>query len=317
MEKRTALITGCAGYLGSHLVKSLKQAGWRTVGLAHNRKTHNKYLDMVHYCDIRDKAELMRLFDRFDFDTVFHLAGRIEAGISFQEPTEFYDVNTGGTTALLDVMHHYGVKNIVFSSTAAVYKASTDPIKEDDPKARNSPYGNSKFCAESAIMDSGLNYVIFRYFNLTGADPDGEFGEEHEPETHLIPRLLQNLNNFTINGIDYRTPDGTCIRDYVHVSDVADAHSNAGEYLINGGKSVIMNLGSGQGHSILEIIKTLEDIIGRSVVIQAGERRSGDAASLVADISLAKEVLNYRPKHDIISMLKTSYYWQDKNEKRT
>lgn len=317
MEKRTALITGCAGYLGSHLIKSLKKAGWRTVGLAHNRKTTNKYLDMVHYCDIRDRGELMRVFDRFDIDTVFHLAGRIEAGVSFEQPTEFYDVNTGGTTALLDVMHHYGVKNIVFSSTAAVYKASNIPLKEDDEKAENSPYGTSKWCAESAIRASGLNYVIFRYFNLTGADPDGEFGEEHEPETHLIPRLIQNLNNFTINGINYNTPDGTCIRDYVHVTDIADAHSNAGEYLINGGKSVILNLGTGQGNSILDIVKKLEEIIGRAVVIHVGERRSGDADSLVADISLAKQVLNYRPKHDIISMLKTAYEWQIKNEKRT
>lgn len=316
MEKRTALITGCAGYLGSHLVKSLKQAGWRTVGIAHNRKTTNKYLDMVHYCDIRDRGELMRVFDRFDIDTVFHLAGRIEAGISFQEPTAFYDVNTGGTTALLDVMHHYGVKNIVFSSTAAVYKASDTPLKEDDEKAENSPYGTSKLCAESAIRASGLNYVIFRYFNLTGADPDGEFGEAHEPETHLIPRLLQNLNSFTINGINYNTPDGTCIRDYVHVTDIADAHSNAGQYLIDGGKSIICNLGTGQGSSILDIVKRLEEIIGRAVVIHVGERRSGDADSLVADISLAKEVLNYRPKHDIISMLQTAYDWQIKNEKR-
>lgn len=317
MERKTALITGGAGYLGSHLAKSLKRDGWNVVALTHNRKTTNPYIDLVFEGDIRDSNILDEIFSRVSVDVVYHLAGRIEAGISFEEPTEFWSVNCGGTTTLLNAMNKAGVKNIVFSSTAAVYKAQNQPIKEDDEKADNSPYGFSKLSAEHAIRHSGLNYTIFRYFNLTGADPDGEFGEAHEPETHLVPRLLQNLNNFTINGNNYNTPDGTCIRDYVHVTDIADAHSNAGKYLMRGGESIIMNLGTGQGLSILQIIAKLEEVTGQKVNYTVQPRRSGDADSLIADISLAKEVLNYRPKYDIMAILETAYKWQTNNEKRT
>ena len=163
---------------------------------------------------------------------------------------------------------------------------------------------------------SGLNYVIFRYFNLTGADPDGEFGEAHEPETHLIPRLIQNLNNFQLNGTDYNTPDGTCIRDYVHVTDVAEAHVNAAKYLLEGKESITMNLGTGRGHSILEMIQTLESVTGKKVNYTVNPRRSGDADSLVADINIAKKVLNYSPKYDIIDIIKTAYEWHNGNEER-
>lgn len=314
MENKTALITGCAGYLGSHLAKSLKKQGWTVVGLGHNRETTNPYIDVVHYADIRDKEELDFLFQHVSVDVVYHLAGRIEAGVSFQEPTEFWSVNCGGTTTLLNAMNKAGVKNIVFSSTAAVYKAQNRPITESDEKADNSPYGYSKLAAEHAIRHSGMNYTIFRYFNLTGADPDGEFGEAHEPETHLIPRLLQNLNNFEINGTDYDTPDGTCIRDYVHVTDIADAHSKAGEMLLDGTyKAATMNLGTGKGSSILDIITELEKIINQKITYKVNPRRSGDADSLIADIGLAKQLLNYQPKYDIISMLQTAYDWQKKN----
>jgi UDP-glucose-4-epimerase GalE len=314
MENKTALITGCAGYLGSHLAKSLKKQGWTVVGLGHNRETTNQYIDVVHYADIRDESELNFLFDHVKVDVVFHLAGRIEAGVSFQEPIEFWSVNCGGTTTLLSAMKRAGVQNIVFSSTAAVYKAQNRPIVEDDEKADNSPYGYSKISAEQAIRHSGMNYTIFRYFNLTGADPDGEFGESHEPETHLIPRLLLNLNNFEINGTDYNTPDGTCIRDYVHVSDIADAHSKAGEMLLNGEyKAETMNLGTGKGSSILDIITELEKITNQKITYKVNPRRSGDADSLIADISLAKKLLNYQPKYDIISMLQTAYDWQKNN----
>jgi UDP-glucose-4-epimerase GalE len=230
-----------------------------------------------------------------------------------KEPTEFYSVNTGGTCNVINAMVRHGVKNLVFSSTAAVYQASNDPLKEDDAKFDNSPYGNSKLCAETAIKASGLNYVIFRYFNLTGADPEGEFGEAHEPETHLIPRLIQNLNNFQINGTDYNTPDGTCIRDYVHVTDIADAHNSAAEYLLKDGKSTTMNLGTGQGLSILQIISKLEEVTGKKVNYTVNPRRPGDADSLIADTSLAVQVLNFSPKHDIISILKTAYDWHNRN----
>ena len=314
MENKTALITGCAGYLGSHLAKSLKKQGWTVVGLGHNRETTNQYIDVVHYADIRDESELNFLFEHVKVDVVFHLAGRIEAGVSFQEPIEFWSVNCGGTTTLLSAMKRAGVQNIVFSSTAAVYKAQNRPIVEDDEKADNSPYGYAKLAAENAIRHSGMNYTIFRYFNLTGADPDGEFGEAHEPETHLIPRLLQNLNNFEIHGTDYTTRAGSCVRDYAHVSDIADAHSKAGEMLLNGEyKAETMNLGTGKGSSILDIITELEKITNQKITYKVNPRRSGDADSLIADISLAKKLLNYQPKYDIISMLQTAYDWQKNN----
>jgi UDP-glucose 4-epimerase len=310
---KTALITGASGYLGSHLAKSLKQSGWKVVGLD-IKHTTNQYIDIMHYADVRNINELEDLFLRIKFDTVFHLAGRIEAGVSFEEPTEFYSVNVGGTSNILNMMWLYGVENIVYSSTAAVYQASNKPIKEIDTLANNSPYGDSKLIAEELIHASGLNHVIFRYFNLAGADVDGEFGENHEPETHLIPRIIENLNNFQINGNDYDTPDGTCIRDYVHVADVADAHKAAEEFFADGGKRMTLNLGTGKGHSILEIIDGLEKITGKKINYTFNERRPGDADSLVADITFAENALNYRPKHDIMSILKTAYEWYNKND---
>ena len=306
---KTVLITGAAGYLGSHLAKTMKLAGWKVVGLVHNRQTQSRYIDRIHQTDICNQDGLFEVFRRYDIDLVIHLAGRIEAGISFKEPTEFYYVNTGGTCNLINQMNFWEVKNIIFSSTAAVYKAQNLPIVEDSEKVNNSPYGNSKLCAEMAIQDSGLNYLIFRYFNLTGADPEGEFGEDHEPETHLVPQIIKNLNNFQLNGKDYNTPDGTCVRDYVHVTDVAEAHVNAANYLLEGNKSIIVNLGTGHGQSILQMLNALEQITNQKISYTVNPRRSGDADSLVADITLARNVLNYDPKYDMYDILTTAYKW--------
>ena len=307
---KTVLITGVAGYLGSHLAKSFSLSGWNVIGLGHNRPINRCYVNTSFYTDIvQDTEQLNSIFGEYKIDVVVHLAGRIEAGISFNEPVEFYSVNSGGTCNLLKVMQRHGVKNIIFSSTAAVYKAQNRPIREDDEKFDNSPYGSSKMCAEMAIKSSGFNSVIFRYFNLTGADADGEMGESHEPETHLIPKIIENLNNFVINGNDYNTPDGTCIRDYVHVTDISDAHVKAAEYILSGEKSVILNLGTGQGHSILEVIHCLEEVTGKKVHYTMKPRRTGDADSLVADITLAKNILNFQPERNMVDILKTAYNW--------
>ena len=312
---KTALITGVSGYLGSHLAKTLKNSNWKVVGLD-VKHTDNKYLDLFHCCDVRNADDLHYFFDRIDVDVVFHLAGKIEVGESIKYPQLFFDHNTNGTNVLLDVMKFFGVKNIVYSSTAGVYKAKEEPIREtDEIEPMNNPYAASKFAAELAIRHSGLNYIIFRYFNLAGADPDEEFGENHEPETHLIPRILQNLNNFQkfeIYGYNYNTPDGTCIRDYVHVSDVAEAHVLAAELLEKQNSGKIINLGTGKGYSVKEII----DMIGKVAKLPVGynyaERRPGDPSNLVADINLAKKLLNYQPRHDIMSILETAYKWQNK-----
>jgi UDP-glucose 4-epimerase len=198
MEKRkTALVTGGSGYLGSHLSKTLKRDGWNVVNFDIARPNH-EYCDLYVDGDIRDQYEIKRLFDRINVDTVFHLAGRIEVGDSKLHPTEFWHVNVGGTVNLLNAMTYWGVKNIIFSSSAGVYYNSEIPLTENDIISYNNPYASTKIVCETAIQDSGLNYIIFRYFNLSGADPEGELGECHLPETHLIPRIFQNLNMIMI-----------------------------------------------------------------------------------------------------------------------
>mgnify|MGYP003332450641 FL=1 len=310
---KTALITGVSGYLGSHLAKTLKKSGWKVVGVD-IKHTTNPYVDLFHPCDVRDAESLHVLFDRVDIDTVFHLAGRIEVGESVKHPTVFFDHNTNGTNILLDVMRYWGINKIVYSSTAGVYESKEDSIKEDDKvNPMNNPYAGSKFSAELAIKHSGINYVIFRYFNLAGADPDNEMGECHEPETHLIPRILQNLNNFTVYGNDYNTPDGTCVRDFVHVSDVADAHLAAAEYLARNGSSQVINLGTGKGYSVKEIIALVKEVTGQRVIFSYEPRRAGDPPYLFANINFASDLLQYRPKHDIISIIRTAYNWETRD----
>ena len=312
---KTALITGASGYLGSHLAKTLKKSGWKVVGLD-IKHTDNKYLDFFQPADVRNADDLHYLFDRIDIDTVFHLAGRIEVGESVKYPQLFFDHNTNGTNVLLDVMKFFGVKNIIYSSTAGVYKSKYMPLDEcAEIEPMNNPYAASKFAAELEIRHSSLNYVIFRYFNLAGADPELEMGECHNPETHLIPRILQNLNSFTIYGKDYDTPDGTCIRDYVHVSDVAEAHLLAADYLSKN-PSRIFNLGTGIGYSVQDIVNLIGKLTDKKITYSFGDRRPGDPPFLVADIKYASEVLQYRPKHDIVSIIKTAYEWQTKYDRQ-
>jgi UDP-glucose 4-epimerase len=313
---KTALITGVSGYLGSHLAKALKKDGWKVVGLdIRKQKDKSKYVDeFFHYdlavCNLTD----FEFFERHDFDVVFHLAGKIDVAESVVKPIEYFNVNTAGTINLLDVMDLYSVENIIFSSTAAMYCSSDELLRETDQvNPHNNPYAASKYAAELAITQSKMNHVIFRYFNLAGADPEGEMGECHYPETHLIPKIFQNLNNFFINGKDYSTLDGTCIRDYVHVSDVADAHVAAAHYLLQGKKSCIMNLGTEKGYSIKEIINLVESVTGEKVNYTYKDRRQGDPAHLVADSKLANKYLNFQPKHDIIYIIKTAYEWHLKH----
>ena len=311
---KTALITGVSGYLGSHLAKTLNLAGWKVVGLD-KRHTDNRYIHLFYPCDVNDNESLNILFDRVNIDVVFHLAGRIEISESVKHPCSFFHNNTAGTNSVLNAMKYWGVNKIIYSSTAGVYASRDTPIVEtDEIQPMNNPYAGSKYSAELAIRHSGVDHIIFRYFNLAGADVEGEFGECHQPETHLIPVILQNLNNFTAFGNDYPTPDGTCVRDYVHVSDVAEAHLKAAEYLLEGKPSQTINLGTGQGHSVKEIVNLVETVTKQKVNCNYGARRIGDPAFLTADITFAKDVLNYRPKHDIISIIKTAYEWETRNE---
>jgi len=312
---RTALVTGGAGYLGSHLAKALKKAGYTTYCYDIKSPRNMLYWDDALIGDIRDLF-LERAFKRpKKIDVVFHLAGRIEVGESVENPELFWDVNVGGTTNLLTIMRQFNVRNIVYSSTAGLYHSTGTDLSEKDQIAENNPYANSKYAAECAIRNSTMNHIIFRFFNLAGADPDGEMGERHNPETHLIPVMFQNLNNFVINGSDYRTPDGTCIRDYVHVSDVADAHVAAAEYMqtrmVN--QPTLFNLGTGKGHSVLEVIQAATEELKIPINYTFGQKREGDPPRLVAITDLAKKYLKFKPKHDLKSILRTAYAWHGKN----
>ena len=313
---RTALVTGGAGYLGSHLAKALKKAGYKTICYDLKSPSNMVYWDIGVIGDIRDSF-LKRAFYSNEIDVVFHLAGRIEVGESVENPELFWDVNVGGTTNLLNIMKEHNVRNIVYSSTAGLYRSTGTDLSEKDQIADNNPYANSKYAAECAIRNSTMNHIIFRFFNLAGADPDGEMGESHNPETHLIPVMFENLNNFVINGSDYRTPDGTCIRDYVHVSDVADAHVAAAEYMqtrmANG--PTLFNLGTGKGHSVLEVIQTATEELKIPINYTFGEKREGDPPRLVAIIDLAKKHLKFKPKHDLKSILRTAYAWHEKQRR--
>ena len=318
---KTALVTGSSGYLGSHLCKYLKQSDWKVVAIDIVRPKHS-YYDVFQYIDVRNHEVINYLFLKTKIDAVFHMAGRIEIGESVKDPTEFWEVNTGGTCTILNAMKKHGVKYFVYSSTAGVYKPDRInklfdiPISEmDNVTFDHNPYSASKLASENAIKQSGINYMIFRYFNLAGADEELDIGENHEPETHLIPRILQNLNNFELYGDDYDTEDGSCIRDYVHVTDVAKAHITGLEYLMGGGQSVLMNLGTGKGHSNLEIINLIKDKLNLPVKYTVVSRRQGDPDSLVADINLAQKVLQFKPRYDIMDILQTAYDWHLKNDK--
>jgi len=315
---RKALVTGGSGYLGSHLAKALKQAGYYTVCFDIKTPQNDLYWDVYHPGDIRSYQDLNRVFVNWTPDIVFHLAGRIEVGESVLNPEEFWDVNVGGTCNLLNTMRKFDVSNIVYSSTAGLYRPQFTTLSEKSEVGSNNPYANSKYAAECAIRDSSLNHIIFRFFNLSGADPDGEMGELHEPETHLIPLMFKSLNNtekFIVNGDSYNTIDGTCIRDYVHVSDVADAHVLADNYLQTKYKNqpTLFNLGLGKGYTILEVIREAQSELEIQINYDIGKKRKGDPARLVANIDLAKECLKFNPKHDLKSILKTAYTWYDRN----
>jgi len=317
---RKALVTGGSGYLGSHLGKALKKAGYYTICFDIKTLQNDLYWDVYHPGDTRSYQDLSRVFTNWKPDVVFHLAGRIEVGESVEHPEEFWDVNVGGTCNLLNTMRRFDVTNIVYSSTAGVYRSQFTSLSEKSEIDNNNPYANSKYAAECAIRDAKVNHIIFRFFNLAGADPDGEMGEDHDPETHLIPLMFRSLNNekFVINGNDYQTIDGTCIRDYVHVSDVADAHILADEYLQTRGNNqpTLFNLGAARGHTILEVIDAAQKELNVSIQYTVGPRREGDPRRLVANSDSARHHLNFKPKHNLQSILRTAYNWYERSRQK-
>lgn len=320
------LVLGGAGYIGSHAVYQLIDQGYDVVVVdnlqtGHQLAVHPKAT--FYQGDIRDKDFLTNVFSKENIEAVLHFSANSLVGESMQKPLVYYDNNVYGTQVLLQVMNEFHVKHIVFSSTAATYgEPEQVPINESMPTNPTSAYGETKLAMEKmmhwAEVAYDLKYVSLRYFNVAGARGSGEIGEDHQPETHLIPIVLQvalgQREHIAIFGDDYDTPDGTCIRDYIHVEDLIDAHILALQYLKSGGQSEIFNLGSNQGFSVKEIIETAREVTGHPIPAKISERRPGDPSTLIAASDKAKKVLGWKPSRtDIQQIIKDAWNWHQNN----
>lgn len=315
------LIVGGAGYIGSHTNKRLTEAGISTVVFDNLSTGHRSLVRWGEFFkgDLADQGALRRCFNRYNFSAVIHFAAFTAVGESVSDPAKFYRNNVVNTINLLDAMRGAGVNKLVFSSSAAVYGIpSKVPIVETASLEPVNPYGRTKLIMEKVMSDYvaayGLRFAALRYFNAAGADPDGEAGESHNPETHLIPLVLDAVSGkrpfLKVFGDDYKTPDGTCLRDYVHVSDLAQAHLLAARYLDNGGQSAAFNLGNGKGFSVFEVMKAVERVTGHRVPYLVAPRRPGDPPHLVASSSKAQKVLGWKPKYAAIEkIISTAWAW--------
>lgn len=320
------LVCGGAGYIGSHAVHQLIEKG-ESVVIVDNLQTGHR--DAVHpkakfyEGDIRDADVLDKIFTENAIDTVVHFAANSLVGESVEKPLKYFNNNVYGMQILLESMVKHSVDKIVFSSTAAVYgEPKRIPILEDDPTEPTNPYGESKRIMEKMMKwvsrANGVRFVSLRYFNAAGAIEDGSIGEDHNPESHLIPLILQvpmgKRDHITVFGEDYPTPDGTCLRDYIHVIDLADAHVLAIDYLRKGGESNIFNLGNGRGFSVKEMIEAAKKATGRDIKVEIGVRRAGDPAQLIASSEKAKKVLGWRPKYtDVKQIIQTAWTFHQKH----
>ncbi len=318
---KNVLICGGAGYIGSHMVKLLAEAGYDVTTFDNLSTGHREAVKWGHWFegDLLDTLSLEAVFRKTKFDAVIHFAARSLVGESMVRPSLYYQNNVVGTFNLLEKMVEHGVPSIVFSSTAAVYgEPQATPIHESHPILPINPYGRTKAAVETMLRDYAAAYrlrsVSLRYFNAAGADPEGSIGESHQPETHLIPNVLRSLLEtervLQIFGDDYPTPDGTCVRDYIHVSDLCDAHLLALDYLDKNEGAYSFNLGNGQGFSILEVIRGAEEIVGKPIAYTLSPRRPGDPAVLVADSQRARSELRWRPRYtDIREIIETAWQW--------
>ena len=316
------LVVGGAGYIGSHMVALLGESAHEVVTL--DNLSHG-YRDAVHYgafveADLADKDALERLLSAGAFDAVMHFASYIQVGESVVEPAKYYENNVSNTLNLLDAMVKHGVKHFIFSSTAAIFgEPEYTPIDELHPTLPINPYGRTKLYVEQILADYdrayGLKSVCLRYFNAAGAHPDGSLGERHVPETHLIPLVLQAASGrrdaISVFGRDYPTPDGTCVRDYIHVMDLCEAHLLALETLVEDGESAAYNLGNGNGFTVQEVIDSAMRVTGREITVVDAPRRDGDPAHLVADSTMAKRVLGWQPQYaDLDTIIRHAWEWE-------
>jgi len=318
------LVCGGAGYIGSHAVHALIEKGEQVVIVDNLQTGHRGALNpkaKFYEGDIRDASVLDKIFIENKVEAVIHFAANSLVGESMEKPLLYFNNNVYGMQVLLEAMVRHGVDKIVFSSTAAVYgEPKRVPIHEDDETCPTNTYGETKLTMEKMMKwvsrANGVRYVSLRYFNAAGALPDGSIGEDHATETHLIPLILQvptgRRDHITVFGDDYPTPDGTCLRDYIHVVDLADAHVLALEYLRKGGASDIFNLGNGQGFSVKEMIAAAEKATGRSIKVEIGARRAGDPAQLIASSEKARSVLGWKPQFtDVEQVIGTAWRWHE------
>ncbi|MBI5404333.1 MAG: UDP-glucose 4-epimerase GalE [Ignavibacteriae bacterium] len=319
------LVTGGAGYIGSHTVKKLTENGFDVVVLDNLSRGHRKAVpDNVHFekTDLLDEAGLKKAIRKYNIDSVIHFAAFAYVGESVENPGLYYQNNVVGSFNLIKVINELGIKKFVFSSTCSIYgNPENVPISENEPPNPINPYARTKYMIENILSDfetaHGLKYAALRYFNAAGDSDDASIGESHDPEPHLIPLVLFTAlgkrDSIKIYGDDYETPDGTCIRDYIHVNDLADAHIKALQY-IEKGDSTIINLGTGNGYSVKEIIDAARKITGKEIKSEIVGRRAGDPAILVADNKKAKELLDWKPKYNLERILETAWNWH-KNQK--
>jgi UDP-glucose 4-epimerase len=320
----TIAVLGGAGYIGSHTVAQLIKAGEDVVVMDNLITGHKRAVDpkaRFYQGDIRDYHFLSQVFSQEKIDGIIHFAAFSIVPESMKDPLKYFDNNTGGMITLLEAMNQFGIKKIVFSSTAATYgEPKHVPIKETDPQVPTNPYGESKLAMEKIIkwadVAYGIKFVALRYFNVAGAMPDGSIGEDHHPETHLMPIILQAAaglrDNLQIFGDDYDTPDGTNVRDYVYVVDLADAHILAMQYLADGNDSDAFNLGSATGFSNLEILNAARKVTGQAIPAKIGPRRPGDPSTLIADSSKARKILGWVPKFDDVEqVIATAWNWHE------
>ncbi len=318
------LVTGGAGYIGSHTVHQLRAQDFEVIVADDLSNGHAASVpsEILHVCSLFDRAQLTSLMQTEQVDAVIHFAAFIAVGESTREPEKYFHNNTAGSISLFAAMADAGVNKLVFSSTAAVYGNPTEiPIPETAAINAVNPYGESKVMVEKVLdwLDAtrGLRAIRLRYFNACGANNAAGLGERHDPETHLIPLILRAVRTgkpVTLFGDDYPTPDGTCVRDYVHVDDLASAHIAAVNHLLNGGASNVFNAGTGQGFSVKEVVTAVEKITGQSVPYIMGPRRDGDPAQLVADSSKLRQTLGWQPKFDTLeSIIESAWVFEKQN----
>lgn len=314
------LVTGGAGYIGSFMVRELKNKGFDPVildnlSMGHRQSVKDFRLEVVDLVTEKDKLDSLLSSEKFD--GAIHMASFIQMGESFKDPAKYYRNNVHGFINLLDAMKENGVKNIILSSSAGVYGNPVKvPIMEDDPKNPLNPYGETKYIMERMLEDYdtayGIKFASIRYFNAAGAALDGSIGEDHPEESHLIPNVIKSVlenKEFPLFGDDYATPDGTCVRDYIHVLDLAESHSKAMQAIFDGASSDFFNAGLGRGYSNREVISMVEQVTGAKVNVKIVPKREGDAGALFASNEKMKKEMNWEPKYDLQKIVESAYLW--------